>query len=101
MDEGESYAAAGVDIEAGDLAVQLIKDDVRSTFRPEVIGDAEVVNGTKQYRVRANESTFIPAGEKHRLANMGTEDLVIIEVQTGSYLGEDDIVRFEDVYGRA
>jgi mannose-1-phosphate guanylyltransferase/mannose-6-phosphate isomerase len=65
-----------------------------------LIGDAEVVNGTKQYTVRANESTFIPAGQKHRLANPGTEDLVIIEVQTGSYLGEDDIVRFEDVYGR-
>jgi mannose-1-phosphate guanylyltransferase len=66
-----------------------------------LIGDAEVVNGSKQYTVRANESTFIPAGQKHRLANSGTEDLVIIEVQTGSYLGEDDIVRFEDVYGRA
>jgi mannose-1-phosphate guanylyltransferase/mannose-6-phosphate isomerase len=66
-----------------------------------LVGDAEVVNGSKQYTVRANESTFIPAGQKHRLANSGTEDLVIIEVQTGSYLGEDDIVRFEDVYGRA
>jgi mannose-1-phosphate guanylyltransferase/mannose-6-phosphate isomerase len=66
-----------------------------------LVGNADVVNGTKQYIVRANESTFIPAGEKHRLANPGDEDLVIIEVQTGAYLGEDDIVRFEDVYGRA
>jgi mannose-1-phosphate guanylyltransferase len=66
-----------------------------------VTGRAEVVNGDREYVVEANESTFIPAGEKHRLANSGTEDLVIIEVQTGSYLGEDDIVRFEDVYGRA
>jgi mannose-1-phosphate guanylyltransferase / mannose-6-phosphate isomerase len=66
-----------------------------------VAGRAEVVNGERQYVVEANESTFIPAGEKHRLANSGSEDLVIIEVQTGSYLGEDDIVRFEDVYGRA
>jgi mannose-1-phosphate guanylyltransferase/mannose-6-phosphate isomerase len=66
-----------------------------------VEGRAEVVNGSREYVVEANESTFIPAGEKHRLANSGTEDLVIIEVQTGSYLGEDDIVRFEDAYGRA
>jgi mannose-1-phosphate guanylyltransferase len=64
-------------------------------------GTAEVVNGTKRFTVRANESTFIPAGRKHRLANAGTEELAIIEVQTGSYVGEDDIVRFEDVYGRA
>jgi mannose-6-phosphate isomerase-like protein (cupin superfamily) len=42
----------------------------------------------------------IPAGNKHRLSNSGTEDLVIIEVQAGGYLGEDDIVRFEDIYGR-
>ncbi|MGZ5172483.1 MAG: cupin domain-containing protein, partial [Burkholderiales bacterium] len=64
-------------------------------------GTAEVVNGVKQYTVRANESTFIPAGCKHRLANHGPDELAIIEVQTGSYVGEDDIVRFEDVYGRA
>ncbi|MDB5864620.1 MAG: mannose-phosphate guanylyltransferase [Betaproteobacteria bacterium] len=63
-------------------------------------GDAQVVNGEQQLIVRANESTFIPPGTKHRLANHGTEDLVMIEVQTGSYVGEDDIVRYEDVYGR-
>ena len=66
-----------------------------------VSGTAEVVNGEREFTIRADESTFIPAGHKHRLANPGEEDLVIIEVQTGSYLGEDDIVRFEDVYGRA
>lgn len=63
-------------------------------------GAADVVNDTKHYTVRANESTFIPAGCKHRLANRGASNLVIIEVQTGNYVGEDDIVRFEDVYGR-
>jgi mannose-1-phosphate guanylyltransferase/mannose-6-phosphate isomerase len=63
-------------------------------------GDAQVVNGERQLSVHANESTFIPPGTKHRLANNGTEDLVMIEVQTGSYVGEDDIVRYEDVYGR-
>jgi mannose-1-phosphate guanylyltransferase len=49
----------------------------------------------------ANQSTYIPAGNKHRLANAGDGELSVIEVQCGHYLGEDDIVRFEDVYGRA
>ncbi|MEY3672842.1 MAG: mannose-6-phosphate isomerase, partial [Pseudomonadota bacterium] len=51
--------------------------------------------------IATNESTFIPAGHKHRLENPGKIDLVLIEVQSGGYLGEDDIVRFEDHYGRA
>jgi len=63
-------------------------------------GTARVVNDTREFTIEANESTFISAGHKHRLENPGAEDLVIIEVQTGSYVGEDDIVRFEDVYGR-
>jgi mannose-1-phosphate guanylyltransferase / mannose-6-phosphate isomerase len=65
-----------------------------------ISGDAQVVNGEQQLLIHPNQSTFIPAGNKHRLANPGTTDLVIIEVQAGSYLGEDDIVRFDDVYGR-
>jgi mannose-1-phosphate guanylyltransferase/mannose-6-phosphate isomerase len=64
-------------------------------------GTANVVNDTKEYTVRPNESTFIPAGHKHRLENPGDTDVVIIEVQAGEYVGEDDIVRFDDVYGRA
>jgi mannose-1-phosphate guanylyltransferase/mannose-6-phosphate isomerase len=47
-----------------------------------------------------NQSTFIPAGQKHRLANLGPEPLEIIEVQSGTYLDEDDIVRFDDLYQR-
>ena len=50
--------------------------------------------------LRENESTYIPLGSKHRLSNSGEVPLVIIEVQSGTYLGEDDIVRFEDKYGR-
>jgi mannose-1-phosphate guanylyltransferase / mannose-6-phosphate isomerase len=65
-----------------------------------VQGSADVVNGNRRYTVTQNQSTFIPAGCKHRLANPGVDPLVIIEVQTGTYLGEDDIVRFEDNYGR-
>jgi mannose-1-phosphate guanylyltransferase len=65
-----------------------------------VSGTALVVNGDATLTLRTNESTYIPAGHKHRLENPGKENLVIIEVQVGDYLGEDDIVRFEDRYGR-
>ena len=63
-------------------------------------GTALVTRGEKQFLLRENESTYIPMGETHRLENPGKVPLDIIEVQSGSYLGEDDIVRFEDGYGR-
>lgn len=66
-----------------------------------VSGTAEVVNGEMTIALQANESTYIPAGNKHRLRNTGDTELALIEVQCGGYLGEDDIVRFEDIYGRA
>ena len=65
-----------------------------------VSGKAYVTNDDQNFFVSPNESTFIPAGCKHRLENKGTKDLVMIEVQCGSYVGEDDIVRFDDSYGR-
>jgi mannose-1-phosphate guanylyltransferase/mannose-6-phosphate isomerase len=65
-----------------------------------VKGTAKVTCGDKEFILAENESTYIPLGEKHRLENAGKIPLEIIEVQTGSYLGEDDIVRFDDVYGR-
>ena len=65
-----------------------------------VRGTAKVVNGGSQMTLSADESTYIPVGTKHRLSNPGMETLELIEVQSGSYLGEDDIVRFDDVYGR-
>ena len=65
-----------------------------------VTGTAEIVNGDKVLTLTENQSTYIPLGEKHRLSNPGKVPLEIIEVQSGSYLGEDDIVRFEDTYGR-
>ncbi len=65
-----------------------------------VSGMAKVVNGDLELFVNTDESTYIPAGHKHRLQNPGVVDLVMIEVQSGEYLGEDDIVRFDDVYGR-
>lgn len=66
-----------------------------------VSGMARVMNGEQEILVNANESTYIPAGHKHRLENPGVIDLVMIEVQSGDYVGEDDIVRFDDRYGRA
>jgi len=66
-----------------------------------VSGTAEIVNGDKTILLTENQSTYIPLGQTHRLANPGKVPLEIIEVQSGSYLGEDDIVRFEDTYGRA
>lgn len=65
-----------------------------------VEGTAKVQCGETEKIVNPNESVYIPKGEKHRLSNSGTVDLQLIEVQSGDYLGEDDIVRFEDVYGR-
>ena len=65
-----------------------------------VSGTAEVTNGDKVLMLSENQSTYIPLGTTHRLVNPGKLPLELIEVQSGSYLGEDDIVRFEDVYGR-
>ena len=66
-----------------------------------VKGTAEITVGEKVFMLTENQSTYIPLGEKHRLVNPGRVPLELIEVQSGSYLGEDDIVRFEDIYGRS
>jgi mannose-1-phosphate guanylyltransferase len=66
-----------------------------------VSGTAKVTNGDKTFLVTENESTYIPLGQVHALENTGVLPLELIEVQTGSYLGEDDIVRFDDKYGRS
>ena len=65
-----------------------------------VSGSALVRNGDNEFLVTENESTFIPVGTVHSLENPGKIPLELIEVQSGSYLGEDDIVRLEDKYGR-
>ena len=66
-----------------------------------VKGTATVQIGEEESKLGEGEATYILLGEKHRLSNEGSEPLILIEVQCGSYLGEDDIVRYEDVYGRA
>jgi len=65
-----------------------------------VRGTAEVTVGTETHIIHENESTYIPIGSVHRLANPGKIPLELVEVQVGSYLGEDDIVRLNDEYGR-
>jgi mannose-1-phosphate guanylyltransferase / mannose-6-phosphate isomerase len=100
LEEGPQYKIKRIVVKP-QASLSLQMHHHRSEHWVVLSGTAEVVNGARQYTVRTNESTFIPAGCKHRLANHGTEELAIIEVQTGSYVGEDDIVRFEDVYGRA
>ena len=65
-----------------------------------VTGTAEVEIDDKKIILSENQSAYIPLGSKHRLTNPGSINLVLIEVQSGTYLGEDDIVRFKDSYGR-
>jgi len=65
-----------------------------------VSGTAKVINGEQEIILKTNESTFIPSGHQHRLENPGKIPLVLIEVQSGEYLQEDDIIRFDDMYGR-
>jgi mannose-1-phosphate guanylyltransferase/mannose-6-phosphate isomerase len=81
-------------------SLSLQKHRHRSEHWVVVSGTAQVVNGENNTLVQANQSTYISAGTAHRLSNPGTIDCVMIEVQSGDYLGEDDIVRIEDSYGR-
>ncbi len=80
--------------------LSLQKHEKRSEHWTVIRGEAKVRLGDTEFLLQANESTYIPAGTLHRLENSGFEDVHLIEVQTGSYFGEDDIVRYEDIYGR-
>ena len=80
--------------------LSLQKHEKRSEHWTVIRGEAKVRLGDKEFLLQANQSTYIPAGTLHRLENPGIEDVHLIEVQTGSYFGEDDIVRYEDIYGR-
>lgn len=99
LDEGPGFKIKRITVKPG-ASLSLQMHHHRSEHWVVVSGEARVVNGEQELHIHANESTYIPAGHKHRLANPGSETSVIIEVQTGSYLGEDDIVRLEDHYGR-
>jgi mannose-1-phosphate guanylyltransferase/mannose-6-phosphate isomerase len=99
LEEGPRFKIKRIVVKpGGSLSLQMHHH--RSEHWIVVSGMAKVVNGEGEMLVNTNESTFIPAGHKHRLENPGVIDLVMIEVQSGEYLGEDDIVRFQDHYGR-
>jgi mannose-1-phosphate guanylyltransferase / mannose-6-phosphate isomerase len=100
LEEGPRFQIKRIVVKPG-ARLSLQMHHHRSEHWVVVSGMAKVVNGENEFFVRTNESTYIPAGHKHRLDNPGVVDLVMIEVQSGEYLGEDDIVRFDDVYGRA
>jgi mannose-1-phosphate guanylyltransferase/mannose-6-phosphate isomerase len=100
LEEGPGFKIKRIEVKPG-ASLSLQMHHHRSEHWIVVKGMAKVVNGEKELFVNTNESTFIPATHKHRLENPGVLDLVMIEVQSGEYLGEDDIVRFSDNYGRA
>ena len=100
LEEGSGFKIKRIEVKPG-ASLSLQMHHRRSEHWIVVSGTATVVNGERELVIRTNESTFIPARNKHRLANTTPDPLVIIEVQSGDYLGEDDIVRFDDVYGRA
>lgn len=99
VDVGERFRVKRIQVKPG-ASLSLQKHLQRAEHWVVVRGVAEVICGEKSITLRENESTFIPLGEKHRLSNPSNELLEIIEVQSGNYLSEDDILRLEDSYGR-
>ncbi len=99
LDAGEGYQVKRLSVKPG-AALSLQLHHHRAEHWVVVQGTARVTRGDEVFDLAVNESTYIPKETKHRLENPGTETLVIIEMQSGSYLGEDDIVRFEDRYNR-
>jgi len=100
IDNGERYQVKRITVKPGaKLSVQMHHH--RAEHWIVVSGTAKVTNGDKEIMLTENQSTYIPVGVVHALENPGVIPLELIEVQSGSYLGEDDIVRFEDRYGRA
>tara|TARA_R110002110_G_scaffold168566_4_gene370080 strand:+ start:3852 stop:5285 length:1434 start_codon:yes stop_codon:yes gene_type:complete len=99
LDSGERHQVKHLMVHPG-ASLSLQMHHHRAEHWVVVKGRAQVTVGEETKLLEENQSTFIPLGMKHRLANPGTEPLSIIEVQSGDYLGEDDIVRFDDVYGR-
>lgn len=100
LEEGDRFKIKRIMVKPG-ARLSLQAHHHRSEHWVVVAGTAKVVNGEQEIQLSTNQSTYIPCGFKHRLENPGILPLVLIEVQTGDYLGEDDIVRFDDVYGRS
>ncbi|MCH9692688.1 MAG: mannose-1-phosphate guanylyltransferase/mannose-6-phosphate isomerase [Gammaproteobacteria bacterium] len=100
LEEGERFKIKRIAVKPG-ASLSLQMHHHRSEHWVVVSGMARIVNGNHEILLGTNESTYIAAGNKHRLENPGIIELVLIEIQSGDYLGEDDIVRFEDNYGRS
>ncbi|QWE22924.1 mannose-1-phosphate guanylyltransferase/mannose-6-phosphate isomerase [Polynucleobacter sp. AP-Jannik-300A-C4] len=100
IDQGDRFKVKRIQVNPG-ASLSLQKHEHRAEHWVVVNGVAEVTNGDKLITLTENQSTYIPPGQIHRLANRSNEPLEIIEVQSGAYLGEDDIFRFEDIYGRS
>jgi len=100
VDEGERFKVKRIQVKPG-ASLSLQMHHHRAEHWIVVKGVAEITNGDRVITLTENQSTYIPQGQTHRLANPGDTPLEIIEVQSGAYLGEDDIVRFEDTYGRS
>ena len=99
VDHGDRYQVKRITVKPGaKLSVQMHHH--RAEHWVVVSGTAKVLNGEKEFLLSENQSTYIPVGAVHSLENPGKVPLELIEVQSGSYLAEDDIVRFEDIYGR-
>lgn len=99
VDVGDRFQVKRIGVKPG-AALSLQKHHHRAEHWVVVKGTAEVTRGSETFLLSENQSTYIPIGEMHRLRNPGKMELEMIEVQSGAYLGEDDIVRFEDNYGR-
>ena len=99
LEEGPCFKIKRIEVKPG-ASLSLQMHHHRSEHWVVVSGEAKVINDEQTLMLSKDQSTFIPARNKHRLSNFNSEPLIMIEVQTGSYLGEDDIVRFDDVYGR-
>ncbi|MFP6656349.1 MAG: mannose-1-phosphate guanylyltransferase/mannose-6-phosphate isomerase, partial [Myxococcota bacterium] len=98
--EGDRFQVKRISVKPGEkLSLQMHHH--RAEHWVVVNGTALVTNGDREFELTENQSTYIPIGVTHRLENRGETELTLIEVQSGSYLGEDDIVRFEDIYGRS
>ena len=100
IDEGERFKVKRISVYPKS-SLSLQKHHHRAEHWIVVSGTAEITVGQETFSLNENQSTYIPLGEIHRLTNPGIIPLEIIEVQSGSYLGEDDIVRLKDIYGRS
>ena len=99
IDHGDRFQVKRLTVKPG-ASLSLQKHYHRAEHWVVVKGTARVINGEKEILLSENQSTYIPIGEVHRLENPGHVELELIKVQSGSYLGEDDIVRLDDTCGR-